>query len=111
MAAQPPLSRSPATSPARPRGGSAPPFPDEASDSGYAGSLSDCSSADGAILLEPSSSSHSISRHLDIPADRQQELYSENCRLLATSINDTKEILKVRILHAIADFAELEVVQ
>jgi hypothetical protein len=93
---------SPQPSPARPRSGGAT-FPDEVSDSGYGGSLSDGSSSDYANLLEHSSSSASVSRHLDIPADRQQELYSENCRLLAGSINDTKEILKVWILDGLCN--------
>jgi len=72
-------------------------FPDDVSDSGYGGSLSDCSSTDYRSLLETSRSSDSLSRHLHIPTDRQQELYSENCRLLTRSIEDTKEILKVLI--------------
>jgi hypothetical protein len=94
---------SPSASPARPRAGGAS-FPDEVSDSGYGGSLSDCSASDYANLLEHSCSSTSISRHLDIPADRQQELYSENCRLLSGSINDTKEILKVAHCLCVVQF-------
>jgi len=82
------------SSPVTPQRGGAS-FPDDVSDSGYGGSLSDCSSTDCHGLMEGSRSSDSLSRHLHIPTDRQQELYSENCRLLSTSIEDTKEILKV----------------
>jgi len=75
------------------RGGAS--IADDESDSGYGGSLGDCSSTDCGSLLKASRSSDRLLRHLHIPTDRQQELYSENCRLLSASIEDTKEILKV----------------
>jgi hypothetical protein len=71
---------------------------EDATDSGYGGSVIDGSSNDSENLFERSFSSQVQSRH-QIPMDRQEEIYQENCRLLIGSIEDTKHILKVTILH------------
>ena len=73
-------------------------FMEDATDSGYGGSVIDGSSNDSENLFERSFSSQVQSRH-QIPMDRQEEIYQENCRLLIGSIEDTKHILKVTILH------------
>ena len=71
---------------------------DNATDSGYGGSVIDGSSTDSETLFESSISTQVQSRH-QIPMDRQEEMYQENCRLLLGSIGDTNHILKVTILH------------
>jgi hypothetical protein len=67
------------------------------SDSGYGGSFIDNSSNDSENLFERSFSAQVQPRH-QIPMDRQEEIYQENCRLLTGSIEDAKHILKVTIL-------------
>jgi hypothetical protein len=72
-----------------------PSFTDDATDSGYGGSIIDGSSNDSSEnFVEKPLPKDFQSRH-QIPADRQQEIYQENCRLLTGSIEDTKYILKV----------------
>ena len=71
---------------------------DDGTDSGYGGSVIDGSSNDSENLFEGSFSTQVQSRH-QIPMDRQEEIYQENCRLLTSSIEDTKHILRVIIPH------------
>jgi len=70
------------------------PFRDDATDSGYGGSVKDGSSPDGENLFERSFSTEMHHRN-QLPTTRQQEIYQENCRLLTGSIDETKHILKV----------------
>ena len=70
---------------------------DDATDSGYGGSFIDNSSNDTENLFERYFSAQVQPRH-QIPMDRQEEIYQENCRLLTGSIEDAKHILKVTIL-------------
>lgn len=70
------------------------PFRDDATDSGYGGSVNDGSSSEGENLLERSFPTEMHHRN-HLPSMRQQELYQENSRLLIGSIEDTKHILKV----------------
>ena len=67
---------------------------DDATDSGYGGSLIDESSSDGDNLFDKSFSSKIQSRE-PLPSDRQQEIYKENCLLLTESIEETKHLLNV----------------
>ena len=71
---------------------------DDTTDSGYGGSVIDGSSNDFENLFERPFSTQLQSRH-QIPMDRQEEIYQENCRFLTGSIEDTKYILKVTIPH------------
>ena len=69
-------------------------FPDDATDSGYGGSVINASSTDSENLFEKSFANGSRNR-VHMASERHQELYQENCRLLTGSIEDTKHILKV----------------
>jgi len=70
------------------------PYIDDATDSGYGGSVKGGSSPDRENLFEQSFSTEMHHRN-QLPTTRQQEIYQENCRLLTGSIDDTKHILKV----------------
>ena len=70
-------------------------FTDDATDSGYGGSIVDGSSNDSSENFPESGLPKDFQSRHQIPADRQQEIYQENCRLLTESIEDTKYILKV----------------
>jgi hypothetical protein len=83
---------------------------DDATDSGYGGSIIDGASTDSKNLFEQSFSNVAQYRH-QIPTDRQQEIYQENCRLLTGSIEDTKYILEVVFSFGSDLIIELEVVQ
>lgn len=73
------------------------PFRDDATDSGYGGSVHDDSSPKADNLFERSFSAE-INPRNHLPSARQQEIYQENCRLLIGSIDDTKHVLKVLFL-------------
>lgn len=74
-------------------------FMDDATDSGYGSSIMDGSSTDSENPFERPFSPDAQHRH-QIPTDRKQEIYQENCRLLTGSIEDTKYILKVIFFSA-----------
>ena len=73
-------------------------FKDDASDSGYGGSLNDgASSVMGSQdVLSEFDVKDASARHE--ATSMQEEHYRENCRLLTCSIEDTKHILKVSLL-------------
>ena len=73
-------------------------FKDDATDSGYGGSVKDGPSDDGENLFEGFLSREMHHRN-QLPTTRQQEIYQENCRLLTGSIEDTKHILKVLLIE------------
>jgi hypothetical protein len=77
-------------------------FKDDASDSGYGGSVIDGASlvVGSEDVLNASRLKESARRHEG--ASLQEEHYRENCRLLTGSIEDTKHILKVKLLVALA---------
>lgn len=85
-------------------------FTDDATDSGYGGSINEGSTTDSKNLFEQSFLTEVQYRH-QIPTDRQQEIYQENCRLLTGSIEDTKYILEVVVSFGSDLIIELEVVQ
>jgi hypothetical protein len=66
----------------------------DATDSGYGGSIVDSTSIDSENLFEKSFSSE-VHHRQHIISDKQQEIYQENCQLLTTSIDETKQVLKV----------------
>jgi hypothetical protein len=69
-------------------------FKDDASDSGYGGSVvGPLSVLDSRDVLDGSGIKDLSARHET--TSMQEEYYRENCRLLAGSIEDTKYILKV----------------
>ena len=70
---------------------------DDATDSGYGGSIIEGSSSDSESLFGKSFSTGAGNWH-DIAGKRQEEIYQENCRLLTEAIEDTKHILKVKFL-------------
>jgi hypothetical protein len=70
------------------------PLVDDATDSGYGGSVINGSTADSDNLFDKSFS-HEVQHRHHIPSARQQEIYKENCHLLTTSIDETKHILTV----------------
>lgn len=67
----------------------------DATDSGYGTSTVGGSSVDSENLFEKSLSSEVRCRRLLETTERQQEVYQDNCLLLAGSIEETKHILKV----------------
>lgn len=67
---------------------------DNATDSGYGGSVADESASTSDNLFDKSFSQEVSRRHY-LPSTRQQEAYKESCQLLTSSIEDTKDILKV----------------
>jgi hypothetical protein len=75
-----------------------PRFADDATDSGYGGSVIDGSSHESDDMFDKSFSNEAQPRY-HIPSARQQEIYKENCHLLTGSIDETKHILKVPPLH------------
>jgi hypothetical protein len=70
-------------------------FVDDATDSGYGGSVVDGSSSESDNLFDKSFS-HEVQHRHHMPSVRQQEIYKDNCHLLIGSIDETKHILKVR---------------
>jgi hypothetical protein len=79
-----------------------PPIEYDATDSGYGTSTVGGSSIDSENLFEKPFSSE-VQYRRQGTSGWQQEIYQENCRLLAGSIEDTKHILKVNIL--VLDFS------
>jgi len=67
---------------------------DDATDSGYGGSVIEGSSSDSDNLFDKSFSTRVHSRE-HMPSDTQQEIYKENCLLLTGSIEETKHLLNV----------------
>jgi len=70
---------------------------DNATDSGYGGSIADESSISSENVLERALSNGEHSKHR-VPSTRQQEIYAENCQHLISSIEDTKSVLKVTLI-------------
>lgn len=70
-------------------------YVDDATDSGYGGSVVDGSSSDDSDNLFDKSFSSEMQSREHMPSDRQQEIYKENCLLLTGSIEETKHLLNV----------------
>ena len=70
-------------------------YVDDATDSGYGGSVVDGSTSDGSDNLFEKSFSSDVLPREHMPSDRQQEIYKENCLLLTGSIEETKHLLNV----------------
>lgn len=69
-------------------------YMDDATDSGYGGSVIEGSASDGDNLFDKSFSTRVHSREY-VSSDTQQEIYKENCLLLTGSIEETKHLLNV----------------
>lgn len=67
---------------------------DDATDSGYGGSVIEGSASDSDNLFDRSFSTRVHSRE-HMPSDTQQAIYKENCLLLTGSIQETKHLLNV----------------
>ena len=86
---------------------------DNATDSGYGGSIAGESSSlpsDNNIFDKSFSEevTKCLHQHHHLPSARQQELYKENCQLLTSSIEETKHVLKVRFLFVhVTDLSRL----
>lgn len=76
---------------------------DNATDSGYGGSIADEPSTPSDNLFDQSFSRGMSKSHF-LPSTRQQEIYQENCQLLTSSIEETKHILKVCPFSSLAYF-------
>jgi hypothetical protein len=85
-------------------------YMDDATDSGYGGSVLEGSSSDSDNLFDKSFSTGVHSRE-HVSSDTQQEIYKENCLLLTGSIEETKHLLNVLSIFDDTHIIEPQIIQ